>query len=371
MSKNKNINRLLQISIIVGVFIFAFSGLAYIYRLRTALNNSTESYKATIVEFEERVQQLEEKNSGLKDEVFAQGTELTNSVSASYELEINPSDLSLNDVFVENEKIDFVRFIVGGHLYGAPSNEGDVTPAQTLINAVPEINRLSPNLFFVLGDLAQYPSEQSFHELHANFLDKIHTPVFNAPGNHDFDNGRIFYEKEFGQTFYFFKYAQNQIIILDTEIASCFIIANQKEMLEQAIDIALADEAIENIFVFFHKVLFLDLGINLREKANGACKYGNNYIDLQDDLFFPTAQIKPVYLIAGDVGAFGGNLSPFYNKYPDADLYTLAVGLGDAPEDILLQIDIRSAEVKFQILPIGGYQFSPIETYTPEYWAAP
>lgn len=369
MLKNSNIHKTLQILAIVGILIFSFSSLVYIYRLRTALINSTESYKTTIVEIEERVLRLQEKNTGLKNEIINQGTYITNGASENYILEVSPSNLSLNNVVVQEEKTNKIRFIVAGHLYGGHSNDGGTIPANTLIDSITELNELSPNLFFSLGDLVQYPSEQNFQELHYNFLDKIEAPIFNAPGNHDFDSGRVFYEDEFGQTFYFFKYGQNQIIVLDTEVANCFILGRQKSMLEQAIDIALDDEEITNIFIFFHKVLFLDRGINLRAEANDSCKYGNNYIDLEDELFLPAAQIKPVYLIAGDVGAFGGNLTPFYNKYPDVDLYTLAVGLGDTPDDVLLQIDIHSKEVAFELIPIGGNQFSPLESYTPEYWA--
>ena len=372
MIRNKNVRKVLQIIIGVGILGFAFLGGAYIYRLRTALISSTETYKAIIVKFEERVQSLEKKNAQLRDEIFAQGVELTNIISENYELEGEALDVSLNDIPVDDDIVqDSVRFIVAGHLYGAHSEATPIVPAQTLIEFVPEINKLSPNLFVALGDLAQYPSEESYQALHQNFLNEVNIPVLSAPGNHDFDNGRLFYENEFGQTFYFLKYAQSQVIILDTEVANCFIIGGQKEMLENAIDTALNDDDIQNVFVFFHKVLFLNGTLQLKEKPNGACRFGSNYTDLQNEIFIPAAQNKPVYLIAGDVGASGSNLSPFYNKYPEIDLYTLAIGLGDSPNDALLQIDIDSNEVDFELIPIGGNSFLPIESYTPEYWAAP
>lgn len=370
MLRNKNNRKTLQIFIGMGIVIFAFLDLAYIYRLRKALSSSTESYKATIVEIDEKVARLEAKNIELKNEILIQGMELTNSVSANYELESEPLNISLNDVLIADEESGSTRIIVAGHLYGAHSEDALIIPAKTLSDSVPEINKLSPDLFIALGDLAQYPSNESFQKLHQNFLDKVNAPVLNTPGNHDFDNGRAFYEDEFGQTFYFIKYAQNQIVILDTEIANCFIVGSQREMLEKAIDSALRNDDIQNIFVFFHRVLFFDESLQLREKPNGVCKYGNNYTDLQDEIFIPAAQAKPVYLIAGDVGAFDGNLSPFYNNYPDIDLYTLAVGLGDSQSDVLLQIDIHLNEVDFELIPIGGNAFYPIESYTPEYWAA-
>ena len=103
MLKNKK-KKILQVFLIVGIVVFAFFGLDYIYRLRTALINSTESYKATIVEIEARVLRLQEKNSVLKKEIINQGPYITNGASENYLLEVSPSNLSLNNVVVQEEK---------------------------------------------------------------------------------------------------------------------------------------------------------------------------------------------------------------------------------------------------------------------------
>lgn len=362
--------KLAIIIVAVGGLIFAGLGFSYIQRLRNALITSTESYKVEIIRLEKENLHLQKTTQVQEIDIIASRKYVTDGVSQDYLFEVEPSDLNLNDlVVVEKDTDDALRFIISGHLYGSASNEGSITPSGTLIEAVDEINMRNPDLFFTLGDLAYLPSEQSFAELHENFLSKVDAPIFNAPGNHDFYNGREFYEEAFGQSFYYFNYAQTQIIILDTEVGQCAILGRQKEMLTQAIASALDDDGISTIFIFFHKVLFLNGEPQLMAQANDTCSYGTNYRELETELFIPAAQKKPLYLIAGDVGAFDGNLSPFYYQYPDTDLYTLALGLGDSPNDLLLQIDILpSSEIELQLISIGGNELSKIETYTPAYW---
>ncbi len=362
--------KLTFIIVLAGGLLFMGLGINYIQRLRNALLTSTENYKTEIVRLERENLRLEKTTQAQRADIIANREYVTDGVSQNYLFEANSSNLSLNTLAVSGKNnADALRFIISGHLYGSADNEGSITPSSTLIDAVTEINTRDPDLFFTLGDLTYAPSAQSFAELHENFLSKVDAPIFNAPGNHDFYNGRAFYEEAFGQSFYYFKYGQTQIIILDTEVGQCAILGRQKEMLSQALTLALDDDDISSIFIFFHKTLFLEGEPQLMAQANDTCSYGTNYGELEAEFFIPAAQKKPLYLIAGDVGAFGGNLSPFYYKNPDANLYALALGLGDSPDDLLLQIDILpSSEIELQIISIGGNEFSEIETYTPEYW---
>ncbi|MBT3323023.1 MAG: metallophosphoesterase [Anaerolineae bacterium] len=362
--------KVLAILLIVGGVFFAGLSLNYIQWLKNALISSTESYKTELSRLERENIKLEDLTKAQELDIIVNREYITNGVSVDYIFQISPSDLSLNNFIVEEkDNTEAIRLIITGHPYGSPSNQGSITPSSTLVDAVDEINQREPDLFFTLGDLAYAPSEESFDELDERFLSKVDAPIFNAPGNHDFYNGREFYEEKFGQSFYYFKYGQIQVIILDTEVGHCAILGRQREMLEQAITSALDDNKISSVFIFFHKTLFLEKKPELISQVNGPCEYGRNYSELESDLFISAAQEKPLYLIAGDVGASGGNLSPFYYKYPDINLYTLAVGLGDSPNDVLLQVDILpSSDIELELIAIGGNEFSRIETYTPAYW---
>ena len=379
MQFKKPVYKFLFVVFIIGVVVFAFLSVIYTQRLRNAMIMSTAEYKTTIVKLEKKITKFEKEQPELRQKIYelestliSQSASVTNDISANYLWVIDPSTVNLNQVSVKEKKHrDTARFIVAGHFYGSPYKKGVTTPANTLINALPKINTLAPDLIFSLGDLTYSASEKSYQELHQNFLDEINAPVFNAPGNHDVTYQRSLYESEFGQTFYYFTYAQNQIIVLDTENANCFIAGNQREMLDEAIESALKDKNIKNIFIFLHKALFLDDATDLRAEVNSHCPYGTNYSHLQNEIFLPVAEIKPIYIIAGDVGVRGNNLSPFYEKDANTNLYTLAIGLGDSPNDALLQVDISSTAVNFQLIPIGGNQLVPFESYTREYWAIP
>jgi len=44
------------------------------------------------------------------------------------------------------------------------------------------------------------------------------------------------------------------------------------------------------------------------------CYHSTNYPNIVTDILLPAAAVKPIYVFAGDVGATGGNLSPFYES---------------------------------------------------------
>ena len=156
--------------ITVSVFFFSFSALGYVQRLRNALISSTEIYKIAIIELENKtiklenkINQLENKElhfqeeiaklenqfqkkiTKLENKIIAQGVHVTNDISINYELEVNPSSITLNNILVRKENnLNSVRFIVAGHPYGnptdfSPDNLGATAPSGTLVNFVSDI----------------------------------------------------------------------------------------------------------------------------------------------------------------------------------------------------------------------------------------
>ncbi len=102
------------------------------------------------------------------------------------------------------------------------------------------------------------PSMESVQGLRDIFLDRVTVPLFNAVGNHDLKNGRTFYQSNFGQTYYSFEYGSLQIIVLDTVISHCYIEGHQLDMLNSVLEDALQNNHIRNIFIFAHKLIFLE-----------------------------------------------------------------------------------------------------------------
>ena len=348
--------------LVAGLFLWGVFSLGYIYRFRKTHIMSSDSYKEDIAQLKEREEYLLGEIEKLKKQIVSQSECITDSASLDYEFFLDPQDIGLNHMLADVDP----RIIVAGHLYG--SGKSNSIPSQTLIDALPQLERLNPDLFVGLGDLTYMFSDESFLQFQNSFLSKVDFPFINAPGNHDFSQGRELYEDYFGQTFFYTRYPPAQIIVLDTELANCYTSGRQKEMLEEALNLGIQDDEINYIFIFMHKLLFLDQNQSLRNRANGVCSFGSNYDEIRDEILLPAATEKDIYLLAGDVGAYGGNLSPFYDRDENHHIHAIAVGLGDSDEDILLQVDLTPDRPEFQLIPLGNKDFLPFETYTPEYW---
>ncbi len=372
--------------LLTGLFMWGLLSAGYIYRFRKMHIASSSSYKEDIESLQRNVEELEEDIAGLeeqednllgdlealKNNIVSQSEYITNGASQNYHFSLAPEEISLNQTQLSVSDSDEPhRMIAAGHIYGSPDSEKrNSIPSQTLIDALPILQESNPDLFISLGDMAYIPSHQAFQDLERAFLSQIAFPFINAPGNHDLSNGRELYENYFGQTFFYTKYSPSQIVVLDSEIANCYIVGRQKEMLEEAVELAIHDEDIKYIFVFLHKLIFLDQDTPLRNRTNGNCYFRTNYDEIREEILLPAAQEKPIYLIAGDVGAFGGNLSPFYAQDNNNQLYTIAIGLGDSEKDALLQIDLYPDKPTFELIPLGNRKFLPLESYSPEYWIA-
>ena len=146
------------------------------------------------------------------------------------------------------------RFLVVGHLYGSIQGD-DRLPAQTLLNRMPEIERLDARMLVSLGDMVKHSEAQDFDLLDQKLLQAVSFPVFNTVGNHDVEN-RDLYEERYGDTFYSFQDASSWMIFLDTERENCAIDEPQQAMLSRALDAALQQAEVRQIFIFMHKTLF-------------------------------------------------------------------------------------------------------------------
>ena len=280
------------------------------------------------------------------------------SSKVSQEFLVEPNMVTLNGRVLPQPASESYRFIVAGHIYGSSRPQAS-HPAVNILNNKDYFETLAPCMMILLGDIVPQASQADYEVLEKQFLSQTTFPIFNAVGNHDVEERNI-YEQRYGRTFFTFQYGAAQYIFLDTEQDSCKISGTQKTFLEVTINQAVQDEQITQIFVFMHKVLFFDsnlfqrLNTNQSELPNDrwACIFANNYNELLEDIFWPAAQKKPIYLFAGDVGARGGNLTPQIEKYQEADLTTITTGIGDTPQDLILLVSINPKNVKLQFIPL-------------------
>jgi len=284
----------------------------------------------------------------------------------------DPSKFSMNQKPFPKSNPNQFNFVVAGHIYGA-HDDALPHPAQTLQDHLSDIVNLNPAMFVSLGDIVPHATAADFDQLESQIFSRITFPVFNTVGNHDVEN-RALYESRYHRTNAAFRLGPAYLVYLDTQANPCKITGDQLTMLQAALQYAVDDSYVLNIFVFMHNVIFVndpllyESGSRLAAPNEWVCYDDNNYDELRTNIFLPAARIKPVYLFAGDVGAWGGNLSPYYQKDPDANLTTITTGIGDTPQDSLLEVLVNKDEVHFKVIGLGGQDPGPLEQYNLTYW---
>jgi hypothetical protein len=265
------------------------------------------------------------------------------------------------------------RFLVAGHIYGAPE-PGRNHPADTLVQAVPMLRDKDYSFLVSLGDIVPDEKPESYQAVKDNLLGPLGIPVFNVVGNHDVID-RAYYTQTFGRTYYTFRYGAAQMIFLDTELTQCQVRGLQRSFLVEALRQASQDQAVKTIFVFMHKTVFIDSKV-LNESGkwlagpnDWLCFDKNNFADLLEKDFRPAARGKSLVFFAGDVGAYGGNLSPYYEKRADQNITLITTGLGDNPKrDLPVQVTVEGEQVKFELISLSGREVKTLESYNRAYW---
>lgn len=276
------------------------------------------------------------------------------------------SSLSLEkNTFLTNGSDEF-KFVVFAHAYGNASVP-DIIPSSNLTSHLDDLLAFQPNFFFSLGDMVRRPTNEQFDILQDELLSRIQVPIFNVVGNHDVMN-RALYRERYGKTYYTFTYGNSEFIILDTEIDRCSILNDQLTMLNNTITDALADDSIDQIFIMIHKVLFLEEPLANTSPNDQVVFEGNNFHEILVNTLLPAAKIKPLYLFAGDVGAFSGNLSPYYHQYDNSSLYSYAAGIGDTDQDVVFIVSVTGKDVEVKPYRLVDGIFLNLDDYNLEYW---
>jgi len=298
-------------------------------------------------------------------------------LSRIYRTYVPVGEISVRDVrginglgLPEKDPQEFDFFVVG-HVYGSQQIK-DTRPDAALLAALPAISQASPDFLVSLGDMVEQSNQEEFGLLESMFLSKVSFPVFNTVGNHDVAD-RSLYESRYGQTFFTFKYGPARLIFLDTEKARCKLNETQNYVLSSAVGSALRDREVRYVFVFMHKTFFFqnDVLAGKKDLSTGPnewkCYGSKPFRELMDEVLLPAAAQKPVYLFAGDVGAWG-NLTPYYEKHPDLPLTMLMTGLGDTDRDNILHVHVDASGVTLESILLNGMTPQPLEQFGPAYW---
>ncbi|HEB52557.1 MAG TPA: hypothetical protein ENI87_04795, partial [bacterium] len=267
-------------------------------------------------------------------------------------------------------------FLVGGHLYGNPGALSAV-PAATLLAQVHAL-RNSPDRFLVsTGDFIR-ALRPAMVVPTGELLRFIEKPLFNAPGNHDYVEGR--YEQAFGPSYGSFVYGNALFVLLNTERRPWHFEQQQLDMLAATADWALRQPQIDHVFYFAHKVVFavdepryasVLRNCNGRDGFDGTCNFASAVLPTLRQL----AEHKRVLWFCGDLGvAWSFNL--FYDEHPEHHITYLGCGLGSTESDCLLRIRVDGEALHVEPVPLhagatihNGLRIDqPAAHYGPAFW---
>ena len=286
-------------------------------------------------------------------------------------IDTDPQEVSLNGLALRTPDAKSYQFLVIGHSYGAVEID-DGLPSQNLLNNLDKLKPINLSMLVSLGDMVMHSRADEFDLLDKNLLSALPFPIFNVPGNHDVED-RALYEKRFGKTYYTFRYGPARLIFLDTEIKTCQINTAQQEMLAKALAKGLRDRDTHSILIFLHKTLFFQNDYLFSRQKNWAmpnvwsCYNATNFKRIMEEKILPAAKKKPVYLFAGDVGAWG-NLSPYYERREDIPLTMVMTGIGDQATDSGILVTVGPKDVQLQAYSLTGQDLPALETFNADYW---
>jgi hypothetical protein len=259
-------------------------------------------------------------------------------------------------------------FIVTGHLHGSSSNVSGF-PASSVLANIDELNNLNADFFISLGDLFLDVNEYYISNYRKSFFSKLNMPLFNAVGNHDL-SGNL-YEKEFGTTWFSFRYKNSLFIFLDTEKNDGSIKGEQAEFFRKEVAAAKADEQINNIFISTHRPVWAEENpqYNKLFKDNTRTKFGaNNFQSEILPLLQNELKGKNIVWFSGSLG--GGAPSSFFYDQPDGEnIAFINTAIRDLKRDAVLKVHINyQGEVQLVPISLTGQTLLPINEYNLFFW---
>ncbi len=194
----------------------------------------------------------------------------------------------------------------------------------------------------IVGD---NPTSQDWDEIGGD-IDSLGLPVYFAVGNHDMERRRL-YERRYGRTYSSFTFQDDLFIILDPNIEGWSIRDEQLRFLNTVV--AQNQSTKNNIFVFFHQVLWKNLDGRFQHiawnSASGRIRPVNFWSTIVP-IF--TSLPNDVYMFAGDLGAsWASAISYDMNN----NITLISSGMGDTSTENFVIINVNADKaVNFDLI---------------------
>lgn len=252
------------------------------------------------------------------------------------------------------ENIEF-SFFAAGHTYGNPRDvkhpKGLYKPFTQKFKNLNEDKKMK--FGFLLGDIVWVPK---FWPEAEKDMSKLKMPIHVVRGNHD---GKLeFIQEKFGKTYKKFTYQDNLFIILDSNIDKWNISGDQLVFLMNTLRID--GKKAKNIFILTHHLLWYSkeqFPNPIPNSTAGRASETNFWSKIEPLL---RNQKKPVFLFAGDMGAFPkehrrqkNTIEYFYHNYDNITF--IGTGMGGGVKDNFIIVDIhKDQSVDFRLIHLNG-----------------
>ena len=201
-------------------------------------------------------------------------------------------------------------FFVAGHSYGKPGKVqlGLYDQFKSKFNIINDDKNMKFGI--LTGDIVRQADKESWDAVDED-LKKIKVPVYFSRGNHD---GNLnFFKKRYGNTYQSFKKGKDIHIILDSNISEWNITGNQLNFLKENLSNL---TEVHNIFIYVHHIIWWNESEYYIPYINSRDRMSKNLTFWSVLAPILRATKRPVFLFAGDVGAFDNEkVHPKYQSY--------------------------------------------------------
>lgn len=252
------------------------------------------------------------------------------------------------------KKLKF-SFFVAGHAYGDPRDKGNTKgiygPFKDKFGYINELEKMK--LGFLLGDVVWRPN--AWPEAQEDIA-LLKMPVHIVRGNHD---GKLEdFENKFGKSYKSFVQDKNLFIVLDPNLDKWNISGDQLVFLKNTL--RNNTDEVDNIFIMAHQVLWWSKEKLSRPLPNSLQNRADetNFWSKIDPLL--KGLNKPVFLFAGDVGAFSmetrkTNRIIEYFYYQEGNVTYISSGMGGGVRDNIVIVDVlNDGEVNLRLIALNG-----------------
>jgi hypothetical protein len=245
-------------------------------------------------------------------------------------------------------------FMVAGHAYGAHTGT-NIGLHPNFLNALS--NGVNPDIRFLVltGDIVNRSTTESWQQVEQELTARS-LPSYYVMGNHDSNaTGIAVFNAKHGNTYYSFTHQDELFIVLNSTETLMSISETQIEFLKNTLDAA--GDTTENIFIFFHELLWNSHEKYKGVKSNDRSRYDQikAYSNFWTEVFPILEQHadKKIYVMAGDVGGRPTAIPAFYDTWGNVTL--LASGMGEIADENYLVADVYNDETMgFRLIPLNG-----------------